>query len=126
VNYGSKHPELKMSAFTILQVPGTVRRSHSVDGVAESLVKSKKYLLPLVVLQPEFAGALAVGYLSEGRLHLPKNAPVFEIGDLVPANAQDAATPVGGAVAVAAEPPPPGTDPPAHAPAVPPPVPTEQ
>ncbi len=52
VKYGKKHPELKMSAFTILQVSGELRRSHPVDGVDESLVKSKKYLLPLIVLAP--------------------------------------------------------------------------
>ncbi len=93
VKYGRKHPEIHMSAFTVLQVPGELRRSHPVDGVAESLVRSKKYLIPLVVLQPEFAGALALGYLSEGRLRLPKNAPVFEVGDdAPPAIAADAGT----------------------------------
>ena len=50
VKYGKKHPEVEMSAFVIPQVPGSVPRSHPVDGVAESLVKSKKYLLPLAVL----------------------------------------------------------------------------
>jgi hypothetical protein len=81
VKYGQKHPELNMTAFVIPQVPGTIPRSHAVDGVAESLVKSKKYILPLVVLQPEFAGALAVGYLAKGRMSLPKNATVFQVGD---------------------------------------------
>ncbi len=51
VKYGKDHPEVEMSAFVIPQVPGSVPRSHPVDGVAESLVKSKKYLLPLAVLQ---------------------------------------------------------------------------
>lgn len=81
VAYGRKHPELKMEKFVINQVPGTVARSHAVDGVEESLVRSKKYMLPLIILQPEVAGAAVVGYLSDGRLHLPKDAPVFEIGD---------------------------------------------
>jgi hypothetical protein len=44
VRYGKKHPELQMTAFTIPQVPGSIPRSHSVDGVAESLFKSKKYI----------------------------------------------------------------------------------
>lgn len=82
VKYGRKHPELHMSKFTILQVPGELGRSHPVDGVAESVIKSKKYIIPLVILQPEFAGALAVSYLSVGRLTLPKDAPVFEVGDI--------------------------------------------
>jgi len=80
VKYGKKHPELQMSAFTILQVPGDLPRSHPVDGVDESLVKSKKYLLPLVVLSPPLAGAIVVGYLAEGRMRLPEDATIFEIG----------------------------------------------
>ncbi len=87
VAYGRKNPQLHMSAFTILQVPGTISRSHPVDGIAESLVRSKKYILPLVILQPEVAGALTVGYLAKGRLHVPKDAPVFEIGDPAPGSA---------------------------------------
>ncbi len=81
VKYGKKHPELQMSAFVIPQVPGSVARSHPVDGVAESLVKSKKYLLPLVVLNPEFTGAVVVAYLTEGRMTLPKNAKMFEVDE---------------------------------------------
>lgn len=81
VAYGKKHPELNMTAFVIPQVPGSVKRSHGVDGVAESLVKSKKYLLPLVVLSPEFTGGVVVAYLADGRMKLPKNATVFNVGD---------------------------------------------
>ena len=55
-----EHPEVEMSAFVIPQVSGSIKRSHSVDGVAESLVKSKKYLLPLVVLSPVVTGTRAV------------------------------------------------------------------
>jgi len=82
VKYGRKHPEVEMSAFVIPQVPGSVERSHSVDGVAESLVKSKKYLLPMAVLSPELTGAVVVAYLSEGRMKLPRNATVFNVDDL--------------------------------------------
>ncbi len=81
VSYGKKHPEVEMSAFVIPQVPGSVARSHGVDGVAESLVRSKRYLLPLAVLSPEFTGGVVVAYLMEGRFALPKNATVFEIND---------------------------------------------
>jgi hypothetical protein len=81
VKYGKKHPELNMSAFVIPQVPGSIPRSHPVDGVAESLVKSKKYLLPLVFLAPEVTGGVVVAYLVEGRLKLPKGTSTFEIGD---------------------------------------------
>ncbi len=82
VKYGRKHPEVEMSAFVIPQVPGSVPRSHAVDGVAESLVKSKKYLLPMAVLTPELTGAVVVAYLAEGRMKLPKNATVFNVDDM--------------------------------------------
>jgi hypothetical protein len=39
VSYGKKNPELNMSAFVMPQVPGSIPRSHPVDGVAESLIK---------------------------------------------------------------------------------------
>ena len=81
VSYGKKNPRLNMSAFVIPQIPGTIPRSHPVDGVAESLVKSKKYLLPMVVLAPEVTGGVVVAYLVDGRLKLPKGTPIFEIGD---------------------------------------------
>ena len=81
VKYGKKHPEMNMTAFVIPQVPGNIKRSHSVDGVAESLVKSKKYLLPMAVLSPEFTGGVVVAYLADGRMKLPKNAQVFNAGD---------------------------------------------
>jgi hypothetical protein len=81
VSYGKKNPELNMSAFVIEQVPGNIARSHPVDGVAESLVKSKKYLLPMAFLAPEVTGGVVVAYMMDGRLSLPKGTPVFNIGD---------------------------------------------
>ncbi|WP_188554507.1 hypothetical protein [Edaphobacter dinghuensis] len=94
VAYGKKHPEVNMTAFVIPQVPGSVKRSHGVDGVTESLVKSKKYLLPLVVLSPEFTGGVVVAYLAEGRMKLPKNATLFNAGDEEITDAQAAPTDV--------------------------------
>lgn len=87
VKYSRKHPELKMTAFTIPQVDGNMPRSHNVDGVSESLVKSKKYLLPLVVLSPEVTGGIVAAYLVDGRSHPPKNATVFQIDDAEVTNA---------------------------------------
>jgi hypothetical protein len=81
VNHSRKNPELNMTAFVIPQVPGSMPRSHPVDGVAESLVRSKKYLIPLVAFAPEVAGGIVVAYLTDGRLKLPKGTPVFDIGD---------------------------------------------
>jgi len=70
-----------MTAFVIPQVPGTIHRSHPVDGVAESLVKSKLYLIPLVVLSPEVTGGVVAAWLVDGRLKLPKDSTVFNVGD---------------------------------------------
>lgn len=81
VRYGQKHPELEMSAFVIPQVPGAMPRSHPVDGIAESLVKSKKYLIPMTILTPELTGGLVVAYMTEGRMKLPKNVMVFDVND---------------------------------------------
>src|SRR5271170_4108954 len=81
VSYGKRNPELNMNAFVIQQVPGSIARSHPVDGVAESLIKSKKYLLPMAFLAPEVTGGVVVAYLADGRLKLPKDAQTFEIGD---------------------------------------------
>lgn len=81
VKYGKKYPEVNMTAFVIPQVLGSVSRSHRADGVAESLLKSKKYLIPLTVLAPELTGGVVVAYMTDGRLKLPKGTPVFNIGD---------------------------------------------
>jgi hypothetical protein len=92
--YANHHPELRFSTFMIPQVPGTIKRSHPVDGVMESVVKSKKYVLPLAVLTPQVAAGLIVAYLTDGRFKVPKDATV----EIVP----------GEPVTKAAEPPVPG------------------
>jgi hypothetical protein len=83
VKYGKAHPEFEMTAFVIPQVPGTVKRSHPVRGIAESLVKSKKYLLPMVIMGPALTGGVVIAYLSDGRMTLPRDAAVFDIDDAV-------------------------------------------
>jgi hypothetical protein len=74
--YADHHPELTFSTFMIPQVPGSIKRSHPIDGVVESVVKSKKYVLPLAVLNPEVAAGLVVAYLTDGRFKAPKDATV--------------------------------------------------
>lgn len=66
-NYGKRHGDLQFSVFVIPQVPGTVPRSTAVRGVLESLVRSKRYALPLVsvaALHPYFGGSLAFAWLE--------------------------------------------------------------
>jgi len=74
--YADRHPELTFSTFMIPQVPGSIKRSHPIDGVVESVVKSKKYVLPLAVLNPEVAAGLVVAYLTDGRFKAPNDATV--------------------------------------------------
>ncbi len=74
--YAGSHPELTFSTFLIPQVPGSIERSHSIDGVMESVVKSKKYVLPLAVLTPQVAAGMVVAYLTDGRFKAPKDATV--------------------------------------------------
>ncbi len=78
VAYSRRHRDLKFSAFVIPQVQGPIHRSDSVDGVLESLVKSKKYVIPIVAFHPFIAGGLAVAYLENGRFHPDRDAKVFD------------------------------------------------
>ncbi len=73
--YARKNPELPFTVFVIPQVPGKIPRSHRVDGVVESVVRSKKYVVPLAVFYPEFTAVLGATYLTEGRFSPPKDAP---------------------------------------------------
>lgn len=72
VRFGAKHPELQSSAFVIPQVPGSVARSTTVHGVVESMLKSKKYIVPVAAFEPIAAGAMAVAYVSGGGRFDPK------------------------------------------------------
>jgi hypothetical protein len=81
--YADHHPELTFSTFMIPQVPGSIKRSHPIDGVLESVVKSKKYVVPLAVLNPEVTAGLVVAYLTDGRFKAPKDTTV----EIVPGEA---------------------------------------
>jgi hypothetical protein len=82
VKYDEKHPETDMSAFVIPQIAGSVKRSHPVKGVSESLVKSKKYLIPMTILAPELTGGMVVAYLARGRMKLPDDPVIFDADHL--------------------------------------------
>ncbi len=77
VAYSRHHPDADLYTFVIPQVPGSIPRSMPVDGVAESLVKSRKYVVPLAVLHPYVAGTLVAAYFSDGRFHPDPHATVF-------------------------------------------------
>jgi hypothetical protein len=66
--FSRSHRQLRFSAFAIAQVPGSPH-SHPVRGVMESLVRTKKYAIPLVVWQPLVVGGMAFSYLAAGRFN---------------------------------------------------------
>jgi hypothetical protein len=77
--YAKKNPEVPFTVWMIPQVPGEIPRSHAIDGVMESLVKSKKYVVPLAVFYPEFTALLGGTYLTTGRFSAPKDAMVVMV-----------------------------------------------
>jgi hypothetical protein len=76
--YARRHPELGLRSFQIEQVPGSIKRSKSADSVAEALLKSKKYVVPLVLLSPYTACGVGVAYLT-GHFNPKKNVEKFDI-----------------------------------------------
>ncbi|MFI5118388.1 MAG: hypothetical protein ACHP8B_17005 [Terriglobales bacterium] len=78
--YGQHHERLDLTTAVIAQVPGSVERSHTSHGVVESLLKTKKYaipLAPLAVVHPFFAAGVVVTYFFSGRFGPPKSAEVL-------------------------------------------------
>jgi hypothetical protein len=67
--YAKRHSDLEFTTFVIPQVPGTIHRSTPVHGVIESLIETKKYVLPLALLHPAIAGSLVAVYIGDGRYH---------------------------------------------------------
>jgi len=68
VRYTRRRPELSYSQFMIPQIPGR-RPSTNLRGVSESLIRSKKYAAPLIILQPWVAATAATAYLVSGRFN---------------------------------------------------------
>ena len=64
--YGHSHPEANLTIMEIPQIPGTLRRSRPVWGVAEAGLKTKSYLLTLMVIQPEVILGCGIAYLDRG------------------------------------------------------------
>jgi hypothetical protein len=76
VSYTKRH-KVEYSLLVIPQVEGAIPRSTPVRGVFESLVKSKRYAVPLVsvaVLHPYFGGSLAFAWISGARFDPRKMA----------------------------------------------------
>lgn len=76
MKFSHRRPELEFVTFVIPQVPGTIPRSHAIHGVVESLVKSKKYVVPLAAFYPELTAVMAATYFTDGRFTPPKDAAI--------------------------------------------------
>lgn len=74
--YGLDHPEAGLQVFEIPQIPGTLRRSRPLRGAADMLLKTKRYLFTLLVIQPEAVAAMVVMYLDGGRWQIGRGANV--------------------------------------------------
>jgi hypothetical protein len=80
VKFSKHHADLSSSSFVVPQVPGTIARSTPVHGVVESVLKSKKYLLPVAVLHPIVTGFLAAAYVGDGRFDPTRQTLILESG----------------------------------------------
>lgn len=78
VSYSKHHSDLWFTEYEIPQVPGSMRRSRPVRGVCESLLRSKKYAVPLIVLHPWIGGSVAVAYLTRGLFNPERHAVKLE------------------------------------------------
>ena len=104
VKYARRHPLVELSSFRISQVPGTLPRSQHADGVAEALVRSKKYIVPLALLSPTVTGTIAVVYLAEGRFRPERNAETFDLARTVQAQPSHAGGTLRDSSSMSAEP----------------------
>jgi hypothetical protein len=87
--YAKKHDDLNLRVWAIAQVPGSLRRSKIVQGGAETMLKTKRYLFTLLAIQPEVPLILGAFYISHGRWEVGKGAVPLP----VPRRLQTAAEP---------------------------------
>ncbi len=66
VKYFEHRPHLGFWHFLVPQIPG-LPTSKNARGVSESLVRSKKYVVPLLLIEPWAAAVAGVAYLTYGR-----------------------------------------------------------
>jgi hypothetical protein len=78
VRFGERHPELHLSSFVIPQLPGDIRRSAPVHGIAEAVLKAKKYALPLLVLHPLLTSCLFVAAVGGDRFNPARDVMIFD------------------------------------------------
>ncbi|HEX8815748.1 MAG TPA: hypothetical protein VF753_09625 [Terriglobales bacterium] len=70
VKYGKHHPHVVETAYYIPQVEGSQPRSHTLRGVCEAFIKSKKYMVPFTVLHPFGAAGMVAAYFTTDRFNV--------------------------------------------------------
>lgn len=82
LKYGRRQG-VDVTTFVIAQVPGSQSPSRKVRGVLESFVRTKKYMIPLLVVQPWIPAGAAAGSLLGGRFNPDRIAVgVYSLSDL--------------------------------------------
>lgn len=69
VRYDERHPAVHLTTFRIAQIPGSRPPSQGVHGVLESVLRSKKYVVPLTAVDPWLSVGVAAGYFTSGRFN---------------------------------------------------------
>ncbi|GAA3752228.1 hypothetical protein [Terriglobus aquaticus] len=77
VKYGQKHPDTPVRQYILVQTGGGIARSHRIRGVSESLLKVKKWFIPLLIVEPEVIGVSAIAYVTTGRYKFDHDAPPY-------------------------------------------------
>jgi hypothetical protein len=97
VRHAHRHPELDLRAFLVPQVPGNRAHSDRARGVLESVLRLKRYAIPLGLAEPWLPVGIAAAYLTTGRFNPQREvmdtpSPV-EIERSAQSAAMDAAAP---------------------------------
>jgi hypothetical protein len=90
--YGLSHPEAHITVYEVPQLPGTLRRSRPLRGAAETLLKTKRYLATLLVIQPEALLASWIVYEKKGKWTPGQDATQLSPGQLPTLSALESTT----------------------------------
>jgi hypothetical protein len=74
--FSRRHPELHSTSFVIPQIPGN-KRSKPVHGFVDSLVRSKKYLIPMSIYLPVAAIGFGATHILFDRFDPARGAMIF-------------------------------------------------
>lgn len=71
-HYAERHPELNLQVIRIEQLPGTYKRSSDCHEGTEQVLRSKKWLIPVIVMSSHAVPVLAASYFLTGRFNPDK------------------------------------------------------